>query len=69
MLAFTFHVRLLLSTFTLASYLHNCHLNHYHTVCDIDPDEVANMTVLLAFEWTHADPHSFHLNDIASWNI
>ena len=37
-----------------------------HAVRGIDPEEPANMLVLLAFEWTQAAPQSFHLNDIAS---
>ena len=31
----------------------------------IDADDPANMTFLLAFEWTQAAPHSFCLNDDA----
>ena len=30
-----------------------------HTVSEIDPDEPANMSPLLDFEWTHAAPQSF----------
>ena len=40
-----------------------------HTVCDIDPDEPVNMSVLLAFELTQSTPHNFCLNDNASKNI
>ena len=40
-----------------------------HTVCDIDPDEKANMKFLLAFEWTQAAPQRFCLNDTAPENM
>ena len=40
-----------------------------HVVCEIDPDEPANMVVLLAFEWTQAAPQSFRLNNFASQNM
>ena len=36
-----------------------------HPVCDMDLPESRNMSVLLAFEWTQADPQMFCLNDIA----
>ena len=40
-----------------------------HTVSDIDPDEPANIELLLAFEWTQAAPQSFCLNDVACRNM
>ena len=40
-----------------------------HTVRDIDPSEPANMSALLAFEWTHSAPQSVCLNDIPSLNM
>ena len=40
-----------------------------HTLCDIDPDELANMSRLLAFEWIQATPQSFWLNDAAYENM
>ena len=40
-----------------------------HTVLDIDPDDPANITVLLAFEWTQADPQSFLWNNVAPRNM
>ena len=33
-----------------------------HTAGAIDPGELANMSFLLAFEWTQASPHSVCLN-------
>ena len=36
-----------------------------HTCDDIDPNEPANMSFLLAFERTQAAPHSVCLNDVA----
>ena len=40
-----------------------------HIVLDIDPDEPANMPLLLTFELTQADPQSFCLKDVAWENI
>ena len=40
-----------------------------HVVEDIDPDELANMENLVAFEWTQASPQSFCLNEVAPKNI
>ena len=37
-----------------------------HSNGDIDPGDPANMSLLLAFEWTQASPQSFCLNDLAS---
>ena len=35
------------------------------TVCDIDPEELSNMLLLLALEWTQATSQSLCLNDVA----
>ena len=40
-----------------------------HTVRDIDPDEPANMSFLLALDRTQAASQSFCLNDIACKNM
>ena len=40
-----------------------------HTFRDSDPRDAVNMAFLLAAERTHAVPHNFWLNDIASQNI
>ena len=40
-----------------------------HTVCDIDPGERSNMSLLLACAWTQAAPQSSCLNDAASRNM
>ena len=40
-----------------------------HTVCDIDPEEPANMSVLLAFDRSHAVSQRLCLNDVARQNI
>ena len=38
-------------------------------VCDIEPDELANMDDFVAFEWTQAAPQRVCLNDVASQNM
>ena len=40
-----------------------------HTVRDIDPNDPANMALLLAFEWTQAEPQSFRVNNVAPKNM
>ena len=40
-----------------------------HIVCDIDPDDPANMFSFFAFEWTQAAPQRARVNDLASMNI
>ena len=37
-----------------------------HAVVDTDPEEPANMSLLLAFVWTQAVPQSFCVKDVAS---
>ena len=38
-------------------------------VLDIDPGESENISVLLAFECTQADPHRFRVNELAPRNM
>ena len=40
-----------------------------HAVCDIDPDDPANIEDFLAFEWTQVAPQSFRLKESAPINI
>ena len=40
-----------------------------HGVCEIDPDEPANMVVEIALEWTQAGPQSVRLNNFACQNM
>ena len=47
----------------------NAEMAVVHTVLDIDPDEPANMTFFVAFEWTQALPQSCRLNTIAPRNM
>ena len=44
-------------------------LDDMHTVLDIDPDVVENISALLACEWTQAAPQSVWLNDTALENM
>ena len=40
-----------------------------HTVCDIDPEEPVNISILLAFEFTQEAWESVRLNDAALENM
>ena len=40
-----------------------------HIVRDIPPDAPSNMCTLAVFEWTHATPQSWCLNDVAPMNM